>query len=457
MRIRLKFIALVLPLVLAGCGGMAGNTSADPNSAPPPPPPPPSTPADLTAVNHIIFMMQENQSFDRYFGQLNVYRQAQGLGADVEVTPPTASQLAFDGSTFFTPFHMQSMCAEELSSYWNESHNDWNHEDPTSATAMMDGFANSAGNNSRATGGFDINGQRVMGYYDDNDLPFYYFMATQFAMSDHWFAPVMTNTPASRLYAMAATSRGIINKPLTQINIKTIFDELQAANVTWKDYVQDYPNGSSLKPFPAFTKYVGTNIVPFSQYADDLNAWTLPQVAFIERDSKDGLDEHPGTGISVQKGAAYVENKIVIPLMNSSSWKDSVFFLTYDEGGGFYDHVPPIATVPPDDIAPMVDSNDTCSADPTAPMCSFGYTGFRLPNIVVSPFAKAHYVDHTPMDTTSILTFIEKRFKVGALTNRDAAQPDISFFFDFGGAPNMSPPTPPAQPTSGPCYVNALP
>jgi phospholipase C len=61
------------------------------------------------------------------------------------------------------------------------------------------------------------------------------------------------------------------------------------------------------------------------------------------------------------------------------------------------------------------------------------------------------------MDTTSILTFIEKRFKVGALTNRDAAQPDISFFFDFGGAPNMSPPTPPAQPTSGPCYVNALP
>jgi hypothetical protein len=81
MRIRLKLIALVLPLVLAGCGGMAGNTSANPNSAPPPPPPPPpSTPADLTAVNHIIFMMQENQSFDRYFGQLNTYRQARGLG-----------------------------------------------------------------------------------------------------------------------------------------------------------------------------------------------------------------------------------------------------------------------------------------------------------------------------------------------------------------------------------------
>src|SRR6267154_70463 len=395
MRIRLKFIALVLPLVLVGCGGMAGNTSGNSNITPPPQSTPPP-PADLTVVNHIIFMMQENRSFDEYFGQLNAYRQSQGFGADVDVTPANASQLSFDHTTTFTPFHMISVCTEELSSFWNESHNDWNHEAPTTATPALDGFANSAGNDSRNSvpTGFDINGQRVMGYYDDSDLPYYYFMATQFAMSDRWFSPVMTNTPASRMYSMAATSHGIINKPLTQINIQTIFDELQAAKVTWKDYVQDYPNGSSLKPFPAFTKYVGTNIVPFSQYADDLNAGTLPQVAFIERDSKDGLDEHPGTGISVQKGAAYVENKIVSPLMQSSSWKDSVFFLTYDEGGGFYDHVPPIATVPPDDTAPMVDSNDTCSAT-TGPMCSFGYTGFRLPNIVVSPFAKAHYVDHT--------------------------------------------------------------
>jgi len=402
-------------------------------------------------------MMQENQSFDRYFGQLNNYRQSQGFGADVDVTPPGASQLAFDGSTSFTPFHMVSMCAEELSSFWNESHNDWNHEAPTGAIPAMDGFANSAGNNSRATGGFDINGERVMGYYDDSDLPYYYFMATQFAMSDHWFSPVMTNTPASRLYAMAATSHGIINKPVSRINIPTIFDLLQAANVTWKDYVQDYPNGSSLKPFPAFTKYTGTNIVPFSQYADDLKNGTLPQVAFIERDSKDGLDEHPGAGISVQKGAAYIADKIINPLMNSSAWKDSVFFLTYDEGGGFYDHEPPVVAVPPDTVPPTLDSNDTCFTDSTGAMCGFGYTGFRLPNIVVSPFAKAHYVDHTPMDTTAILTFIEKRFGLKPLTARDAAQPDISFFFDFGGVPNATPPTPPTQPTSGPCYVNSLP
>jgi phospholipase C len=438
-------------LVMTGCAGIAGDSNSNQN--PPPPPPPP--PADLTVVNHVIFMMQENQSFDRYFGQLNAYRQSKGYGADVNGTPANASQLSFDHSTTFTPFHMVSMCAEDLSSYWNESHNDWNHFAPTTATPLMDGYANSAGGNSRNSLGFDINGQRVMGYYDDSDLPYYYFMATQFVMSDAWFSPLMSNTPSSRLYAMAATSHGVVNKPLTQVKIDTIFDELERKGISWKNYVPDYPNGSSLKPFPIFAKFTGTKIVPMSQYFTDAKSGNLPQVAFIDRDSKAGLDEHPGPGISVQKGAAYVKT-IIDALMASSNWDDSVFFFTYDEGGGFYDHVPPVATVSPDGIPPVLGANDTCTATP-GPMCDFVYTGFRLPNFVVSPFAKAHYVDHTNMDTTAILTFIEKRFGVAALTARDAAQPDISYFFDFAGKPNLTPPTPPAQPTNGPCYVNALP
>ena len=452
----LSVVVLGLVLSLAGCGGMTSTTTPPSNGNTPPPPPPPP-PADITVVNHIVYMMQENRSFDEYFGQLNNYRQSQGFGADVDVTPATASQLSFDHSTTFAPFHMISMCSEELSSFWNESHNDWNHLAPTTATPAMDGYANSAGNNSRNSipPGFDINGQRVMGYYDDGDLPYYYFMATQFAMSDRWFSPVMTNTPASRMYAVAATSHGVIDKPLTQINIPTIFDELQAAGITWKNYVPAFPNGSSLKPFPAFAKYVNTNIVPMSQYFDDAKNGTLPQVAFIDRDSKDGLDEHPGLGVSVQKGSAFVAS-IINALIASSNWKDSVFFLTYDEGGGFYDHVPPVPVVSPDGIPPVILTNDICSTTP-GPMCDFTFTGFRLPNIVVSPFAKAHYVDHTPFDTTAILTFIEKRFQLKALTQRDATEPDISFFFDFSGVPNATPPTPPNQPTNGPCYVTSLP
>ena len=449
-RIFIPFIAAWF-FFLVGCG--AGTT--------PTPPAPPShqpdlPPPTLNVVNHIVFMMQENEAFDHYFGQLNRYRQSQSLNPDVDVTPANASQLAYDHSTSFTPFHMISMCTEDLSSYWNESHNDWNHYAPTSGTPLMDGFANSAGNNSRhSLTGFDINGKRVMGYYDETDLPYYYFMATQFAISDRWFSALMSNTPANRMYAVAATSHGVVNKPLTQVNVPTIFDELDKAGISWKNYVQDYPKGSSLRPFPIYAKSVTTKIAPMAEYFTDLTNGTFPQVAFIERDAREGLDEHPGAGNSVQKGAAYVAT-IIDALMSSSAWTDSVFFLIYDEGGGFYDHVPPAQTVSPDGILPIVGPNDTCAAT-TGPTCDFVYTGFRIPNLVISPFAKKNYVDHTPIDPTAILRFIEIRYGLPSLTKRDSSQPDISFFFDFGGKPNLSPPSPPVQPTHGPCYTNFLP
>jgi phospholipase C len=450
LRLRIHKTSLRLQLVLflvsamAGCVGVTGT---------PPPPPPPA--GSLNDVNHIIYMLQENRGFDEYFGQLNNYRTSHGLNADVNVTPANAQQLSYDKATFFTPFHMKSKCVEDLSSYWNESHNDRNHANPTSATAMMDGFANAAGGNSRSSAiGYDINGQRVMGYYDDTDLPYYYFMATQFAISDALFSPIMTNTPANRLYAMAGTSHGVVDKPLTQINVPTIFDELQAAGITWKNYVPDFPNGSSVRPFPAYSKYLNTNIVPMSDYFTDLQNGTLPQVVFIDRDSINGVDEHPGD--DVQKGAAYVKG-IVDALMASSVWKDSIFFLAYDEGGGFYDHVPPVQTVSPDGILPILGTNDTCTAT-TGPACDFVYTGFRLPNIIISPFSKPGYVDHTTIDVTAILKLIELRFNLKALTARDAAQPDISkLFFDFTNKPNLKPPTPPSQPTGGPCYITSLP
>src|SRR5947207_11687885 len=127
------------------------------------------------AANHIIYMMQENRSFDHYFGQLNSYRQSQGLSADVDVTPADAIQVSLDDTTTFTPFHLNSKCVEDLSPYWNESHTDWNLASPTSGTPMMDGFAHSAGNTALNSSppGYDLKGRRVMGYYDGTDLPYY--------------------------------------------------------------------------------------------------------------------------------------------------------------------------------------------------------------------------------------------------------------------------------------------
>jgi phospholipase C len=113
--------------------------------------------------------------------------------------------------------------------------------------------------------------------------------------------------------------------------------------------------------------------------------------------------------------------------------------------------------VSPDGIKPVdMLPGDICTTT-TGPTCDFVYTGYRVPLIVISPFAKKNYVDHTVADTTAILKLIETRFSLPTLTKRDAAQPDMTEFFNFTSPPWTTPPTPPAQTTSGACYVNQLP
>jgi len=202
------------------------------------------------------------------------------------------------------------------------------------------------------------------------------------------------------------------------------------------------------------------NIAPISQYFTDLTNGTLPSVAFIEPASNAGLDEHGSdtdkVGTNVQKGAKYVST-IINALMKSSSWRHSAFIFTFDESGGMYDHVPPMPTVSPDGIKPVdLHPGDVCTKI-TGPTCDFVYTGYRVPLIVVSPFAKKNYVSHTGADYTAILRFIEKRFNLAPLTNRDAAQMDMTEFFEFSTPPWVTPPTPPVQNTGNPCYLDHTP
>jgi phospholipase C len=293
----------------------------------------------------------------------------------------------------------------------------------------------------------------------------------------------MTRTSPNREYLIAATSQGRVYPNGTNaqdsalLTATTIFEELQAAGITWKIYVDPTNSGCAGPPYDpacllplsyvqnfAFGQTIPTkypnNIAPISQYYADLQAGTLPQVAQIEAATNAGADEHPSNSDAVptdiQTGASYVSN-LINSLMASSSWKDSAFILTYDEYGGLYDHVPPQPTVSPDGIAP-VDQNplDQCAKN-TGPICDFTYTGYRVPLIVVSPFTKKNYVSHTIMDSTAILKLIETRFNVPALTKRDAAQPDMTEFFNFATPPWATPPSPPAQFTNGACYMNKLP
>jgi phospholipase C len=195
--------------------------------------------------------------------------------------------------------------------------------------------------------------------------------------------------------------------------------------------------------FQPFFSQHKDHIVLIDQYFTDLENNTLPQVAFIEPDNP--TNEHPGNNI--QAGAAYMA-KFIDALMQSQSWKDSVFFLTYDHGG-LYDHVPPQPAVIPDEIPPNLPAGHRVD--------DYSRTGFRVPLIVVSPFAKNGYISHTVMDRTAILKLIETRFQLPYLTARDAAQPDMTEFFDLTNVPNATPPSPPSQPTDGPCRYKSLP
>jgi phospholipase C len=454
-----------------------------------------------TSVNHIIFLVQENRSFDHYFGAMRQYwadfgypdQALDGLpqfptsaAAAAPTNPGCNPAFGFPGndctidanSPKVPSFHLTTQCVENPSPSWNESHFDFNLSSPSSGTSTLDGFVFAAAHDSRNIQPpfHDVTGQRVMGYYDGGDLNYYYFMASNFATSDRWFSPVMSRTTPNRMYLIAGTSQGRAY-PVSgsQATAPVIFQELQQAGITWKIYVHPGANGCTSPSCLYQLSYVQNfaygqtilnqspqNIVPDTQFIDDAKNGTLPQVAYIEPASEVGLDEHASDFdanppcCSVQAGANYVST-LIGALMNGPSWKDSIFILTFDEFGGFYDHVPPQPAVSPDGIPPSdLQSGDVCTSA-TGPTCDFVFTGYRVPLIVISPFTKKHYVSHTVADYTAILKLIETRFDVPSLTKRDAAQMDMTEFFDFKNPPWATPPSPPTQNTSGPCYLDHLP
>jgi len=516
-------------------------------------------PANVTAIQHVIFQMQENRTFDTYFGMLNPYRKANNLnmgddgkeydvdGIDDKLTKFTNDDDEGDG---FQLFKFTSSCIDDESSAWLESFGDVNRYNfALNRPILMDGFVHTAENYAKGTAGSgtftDLTGRRAMGYYDQDFLNYYYFMASQFALSDRWFSPVASKSTPNRIATYTGgTTQGLVNDPenndhLGQLPIETIFEELTGAGVSWKIYYTvtedqciadpDSDCGTTgLNKFPATTftvfSYSGnylykktstdqactgntqsskaavgdpndafcidtTHIAPLSQFFTDLQNNTLPSFAYIEAGYSNN-DEHPGSGQSILAGQAQVASTMNA-FMASSSWSNSVFFLSYDEGGGPFDHVPPVPghtndntdtslgvtsdissiAVNPDSYSPCVASPATlhCDLDTVDPGANPGdaatqqgfaaQLGFRLPNMIVSPFVRKHYVSHTPMDHTAIIKFVESRFigPTAHLTARDAAQPDLLEFFDFNNIPWATPPSPPAPVTaasfaSDPCH-----
>ncbi len=364
-------------------------------------------------IEHVIVLMQENRSFDSYFGKLPAAGHA-----DVDGLPAGASNPDADG-TPVPAFHQTRYCTADTNHEWTGSHQEFDD-------GKNDGFVTA--NNP--------DGARAMGYYDETDLPFYYGLAKTFAMGDRYFCSLLGPTYPNRFYLLTATSFGHVRNdtPPAGFAQRSIFDVLDEHQIDWREYYSDVPFTTTLR----INKH--TNRVKVTRFFGDAAMGMLPPVSFVEpafsalAGPED--DEHPPTNI--QLGQQFVAS-VVQALVQSPNWATAALFLTYDEHGGFYDHVPPPPACVPDDIAPMHDPSDP---DTTFP-ASFDRYGFRVPLIVVSPYAKPGFVSHQVYDHTSILRFIETRFGLPALTNRDANADPMLDLFDFS-TPSLA--QPPALP-----------
>ncbi|HSQ63749.1 MAG TPA: alkaline phosphatase family protein [Polyangiaceae bacterium] len=379
-------------------------------------------------IDHVIVIEQENRSFDHYLGRLV----AQGYyqASEIDVPPPGWSNPDGDGGTVVP--HPDDANCFTANHGWNDMHDDYDN-------GALDHFVT---NN-------NPNGQKSFYYEDDTTIPFYYALASTFSVGDRYFAPVMTSTWPNRLFLMAATSFGIgdnsfVTTDTVEHPAAQIFALLDAAGRTWKDYT-DGPHQVAF--FPTY----GWQHTTLMNYADmkcqlltDIQNDTLPDVAFV-MGSEVGETSDEGPSALAGIGAELVEG-LLRALFASPAWKRTVVFLTYDENGGMADHVPPAPACPPDSLAPH-DGNGNALAG------AFDKTGFRVPFIVVSPYARKHFVSHVVHDHTSITRFIEARFGLPALTARDANATPPMEAFDFANPPFLTPPTIAATTTVSPTVL----
>ncbi len=364
------------------------------------------TPAMRSAlpIEHIIVTLQENRSFDHHLGRL-----PQAGHSEVDGIPAGYVNIDPAGGTV-GPAHAVDTCMQgDIPHDWDSMHLQW-HD------GAMDYFY--------AVGVLANNGARALSWHDERDLPFYYWLYRTFAMSDRFFASLLGPTAPNRCFLLAATSEGLKSSVGLPVTGPDIFDRLDAAGVSWAVYGPD-----SWRVFYVGLEPPHPRLLSHADFYAALAAGTLPAVSFVDQIPL--RDEHPPA--DVQEGEAWVR-ELVTALMASPLWPKSALVLTYDEAGGFFDHVPPPAACPPSESP----------AD-----AAFDRLGFRVPAVVVSPWARPGHVSHVVNDLTSVTRFIEVVHDLPALTARDANSAALLDLFDFTTPALLTPGTPPAAGTGG--------
>jgi len=358
-----------------------------------------------TPIEHFIVVMQQNHTFDNYFG---TYPGANGIPNEV-CMPVTLEEPAKE---CIIPYEITTEPISDLS-----------HSDTTFQAQYQNGKMNGFVD---ALNKINQNGSLSMGHYDDTDLPFYWNLADQYVLFDNYFSSAHTGSITNRMFSVSGRPGSEFNRiPEAGFgDIPTIFDSLQERGISWKFYIKDYDPNLNFRtlgdvdylppqvqwvPLLSFDRFLdnpelSSRIVDLDEYYTDLANNTLPAVSYV---LLLGATEHPISDVSLGEQAM---RPMLHTLMQSESWKNSAFFITYDDWGGWYDHVEP----------PQIDDR--------------GY-GFRVPALLVSPYARMGFIDHTLLDHTSILKFIEENWNIPPLAERDAKANNLTSAFDFQSAP----------------------
>jgi phospholipase C len=415
--------------------------------------------ARLTDIEHVVFFIQENRSFDHYFG---AYRGVRGF-ADRHPLKlkdgsglPVFAQPGYPASGFggrLYPFHLDvsasGECVHDITHDWGPQHRSWNG-------GRMDGFVREHLADEGA------NGAVTMGHYTRADLPYYYALADAFTICDSYHCSVLGPSDPNHVYIVSATldPAGRSGGPLIrnrsrnrQVSWTTMPEQLRERGISWKVYSGAEPLQDTIatdNPFPIFAQYWSDpylharGIAPTfpSDFKRDVDNGELPQVSWIYSSIVDS--EHPP--FSVHTGQATTASIISTLTSRPALWAKTVLFITWDENGAFFDHVAP--TTPPPGTA---GEHVTVEPLPSAAQGIRGPIGlgFRVPLLIVSPFTRGGLVCSERFDHTSLLRFLEARFAVEVphlSAWRRSVTGDLTGAFNFAARPDATAPSLPSAP-----------
>jgi phospholipase C len=412
----------------------------------------------LKDIEHVIILIQENRSFDHYFGTLSGVR-----GFNDHAPPARAAFTQSANGTTVRPFHLPTDCLPDITHDWAPQHQAW-------ANGRMNGFL--AAHDAADPAGV---GAETMGYYTRKDIPFYYALADAFTICDRYHCSVIGPTDPNRLMSMSASidPAGTHGGPLCKTVVSgrsdltgtftwtTMPERLQAHGVSWKVY-QSPEGGVFDSVLPYFKAYGNTSSELYHRalgttYPDDfladLKHNSLPKVSWMLTSLVDS--EHPGYSGSMA-GEIAARQIVEALLAHPKVWAKTALFITWDENGGFFDHVAP--PTPPrgtkGEFLTVSPAAQTAAGAGSPPVAGPIGLGFRVPMLIVSPFSRGGLVCSDVFDHTSTLRFIETRFgvEVPNLTAwRRKTCGDLTSAFNFAASPKTSRPRLPAIKTSAPC------